>query len=186
METRNPASSKATLGFATSFLQTYLARDISIALHKQAQLTRATIKNKTRVSVAQFLRRGTNLSLSILPLFSESEPDFEFYAWLFMIDWVQGLREVVSFEGDEGAVTLISTLSPLSDLQANPSEVPTNVAYLVRGLMQYITWVMLCVACVVSFYILYVRGHVEAANMTAFSRVASLVWIGRPSFSFVQ
>ncbi|KAH9056181.1 hypothetical protein Ae201684P_021918 [Aphanomyces euteiches] len=180
METRNPASTKVNLILSTAFFKGYFPNDKYLVLHQQAQTVQALIANESRISIAQFLRRGSELSLSIFPLFNETEPDFDFFSWLYLFDWVQGQREVVSFEGGNSTVALMSSMTPFGGVEANPAEMPTNVAYLMRWLMQYITWVLLFVACIVCIYILRVRGHVEGSNMVSFTRVASLVWLGRP------
>ncbi|KAH9056033.1 hypothetical protein Ae201684P_021772 [Aphanomyces euteiches] len=180
MENRNPASTKGNLILSTAFFKAYFPNDIYLVLHQQAQIVQALIANETKISIVQFIRRGSELSLSMFALFNETEPDFDFFSWLYLFDWVQGQREVVSFEGDNSKVALISSSTPFTRVQANPAETPTNVAYLMRWFMQYITWVLLFVACIVCIYILRVRGHVKGSNMVSFTRVASLVWLGRP------
>ncbi|RHY34890.1 hypothetical protein DYB32_000579 [Aphanomyces invadans] len=158
--------------------------DVLNSLRHQAQQVKQTLRDDVAVTVVQYVvpRNGiaTNYSLARVNVFDESEADFELFAWLYMFDWVQGIREVVSFEGDATTITSMSTTTVNEELPVNPMEVPLNVAFYMRWLLQYITLVMLCVACVVCVYIVMLKGQVEAANMTSFSRVASLVWVGRP------
>ncbi|KAH9139337.1 hypothetical protein AeRB84_016360 [Aphanomyces euteiches] len=180
METRSPASTKAALQAYLVFFKKYFATERLSILYKQAQQVKADFLNNYRVSLLQFLRRGSTISLSTLPLFDPSEPEFEYYAWLYLFDWVDGVREVVSFQGENGAITAISTVRPLVEMQSNPAEIPSNVAFLTSWVLQYITLVLLFVVCVVLLYILGLQGQVEALNIVIFSRVDSLVWIGRP------
>ncbi|KAF0726628.1 hypothetical protein Ae201684P_020565 [Aphanomyces euteiches] len=77
-----------------------------------ARAAKNHILDVVNVSMVQFLAHGTNNSayiLSVVNVFNPSEADFEVYAWLFLFQWVEGLREVVSFEGDTDKLTAIST-----------------------------------------------------------------------------
>ncbi|KAH9073260.1 hypothetical protein Ae201684P_015077 [Aphanomyces euteiches] len=180
MDTRSPASTKVALQTYIPFLKKYLAPERFRVIYAQSQQVKADIWNNYRVSILQFIRRGSTISLSSFRIFEPSEPDFEFYAWAYIFDWAQGVREVVSFQGENGTLTALSTNRPLIETQANPTEIPSNVAYLMSWLLQYITGILVCVGCVVLLYILGLRGQVEAMNIISFSRVGSLVWIGRP------
>ncbi|KAF0708815.1 hypothetical protein As57867_006187, partial [Aphanomyces stellatus] len=44
-------------------------------------------------------------------LFNTSTPLFDFTSWCYLVDWVQGIREVATFDGDVTAITAISTPS---------------------------------------------------------------------------
>ncbi|RHY33469.1 hypothetical protein DYB32_001621 [Aphanomyces invadans] len=187
LEIRNPTSTLAVLHDSVDLLSTHLDRGTANTLHARAQTVKHVVRDDLRLAMVQFIRRGSNgpYSLSHMVLFNESDVDFDVYAWLYVFNWVQGVREVVSFEGDMGNLTLLSSATNLLDLAVNPMEVPSNVAYYIRYLVQYITLVMLCVAAVVCLCIVALRGRVEAVNMIVFSRLAGLVWIGR-SFLFVR
>ncbi|CAK4617600.1 unnamed protein product [Aphanomyces euteiches] len=127
--------------------------------------------------MVQFLAHGTNNSayiLSVVNVFNPSEADFEVYAWLFLFQWVEGLREVVLFEGDTDKLTAISTASSFVQVMANSMEIPTNLSFFRRVILQYVSGVMLLVACIVCGYILALQGRIEAKNMLSFSRVTAL------------
>ncbi|KAH9105130.1 hypothetical protein AeMF1_018951 [Aphanomyces euteiches] len=185
MDARSPGSTKVALETNVPFLKKYLAPDRANLLFTQAQQVKADVWNNYKVSMLQFLRRGSTITLSNLRIFDPSDADFEFFFWMYLFDWAQGVREVVSFQGENSTITAISTNRPFIETQPNPTEVPSNVAYLMSLLMQYITSVLLCVGGVVFVYILGLGGQVEAMNIISFSRVGSLVWIGR-SFIFVR
>ncbi|KAG9397889.1 hypothetical protein AC1031_016479 [Aphanomyces cochlioides] len=148
-----------------------------------ARAAKKHLLDVVNVSMVQFLAQGTNNSaynLSVVNVFDPSEADFEVYAWLFLFQWVEGLREVVSFEGDADKLTAISTASSFVQVMANSMEIPTNLSFFRRVILQYVSGIMLLVACIVCGYILALQGRIEAKNMLSFSRVTALVWLGRP------
>ncbi|KAF0720039.1 Aste57867_618 [Aphanomyces stellatus] len=177
-ERNNPLGTKVAIDQTWNFIQAFVPPSDQLQLQTQAQQTKIDIRDIS--SMIQFLFTGNTYSLSVINYFDPLEPEMELYAWLFMFEWVQGIREMVSFQGDAGTITSLSTTSTFIQMAVNPMEVPLNVAYYMRWFLQYITWVMLGVACLVCCYIAGLRGHIEASNMTSFSRVTSLVWIGRP------
>ncbi|CAK4618733.1 unnamed protein product [Aphanomyces euteiches] len=142
-----------------------------------ARAAKNHILDVVNVSMVQFLAHGTNNSayiLSVVNVFNPSEADFEVYAWLFLFQWVEGLREVVLFEGDTDKLTAISTASSFVQVMANSMEIPTNLSFFRRVILQYVSGVMLLVACIVCGYILALQGRIEAKNMLSFSRVTAL------------
>ncbi|EQC26768.1 hypothetical protein SDRG_15418 [Saprolegnia diclina VS20] len=120
------------------------------------------------------------LTLQRVNLLDATESDFGFFAWLFLYDWVLGVREVVSFQGDNGVLTLLTdSQSPLS--QATQAwEVPGNIAQYLHSGVLYVTGVMIAVASLAFVYILVLRGHFEGWNMLELGRVGGIVWVGRP------
>ncbi|KDO29410.1 hypothetical protein SPRG_05947 [Saprolegnia parasitica CBS 223.65] len=116
--------------------------------------------------------------LAHLPLFHAS--DFDIYAWLFLSDWVLGLREVVSFQGDSNTLTHLSDLQQPMAEQIGSWQLSTNNALYTRAGVLYITCVLLGVAVIVTCYILASRGAFEWLNMFELSRVGGIVWVGRP------
>ncbi|KAH9087899.1 hypothetical protein LEN26_019773 [Aphanomyces euteiches] len=128
-------------------------------------------------------RRNSPISISTPRLFDDI--DFEIFAWIMLFEWTQGFREVVTFEGDVGQLTLMSTLYTPSTSPANAIEVPLNMALYVHRVMQYCTLVLLGVAAVAGVYIIHSRSYVQGLNLFSFNRVARLVWLGRPT-AFVR
>ncbi|KAF0720108.1 Aste57867_550 [Aphanomyces stellatus] len=176
----DPASSRLflqqTLVIVTLFVPPAQAQTFQALAHN----VKVDIRDNINVSLIQYLYDGTRYRLSATNFFDLTESDFELYAWLFMFDWVQGIREVVTFQGDVGSLTSLSTSTTFVETTVNPMEVPLHLAIYMRWFLQYITWIMLGVASLVCLYIIGLRGQIEAANMISFSRVTSLVWIGRP------
>ncbi|KAF0682798.1 Aste57867_25097 [Aphanomyces stellatus] len=109
-----------------------------------------------------------------------TDVDFELFSWLHVFDWVQGTREAVTFRGDMGSFTTLSNVYNSIDSPSDPMEVPLNVALYLHRVIQYFTFVLICVATIMGLYILSSHGHIEGLNMFSFNRVGGLVWLGRP------
>ncbi|KAH9185567.1 hypothetical protein AeNC1_012452, partial [Aphanomyces euteiches] len=178
-EFRNPSSTLAQVQNVRAFLQTYLRPSDASALLAQAQLVKFIVRDQIQIDNVQYIG-GIPTSIGRVRFFDPTEVDLEFFTWLAVFDWAKGIREVVSFQGDNGTITALSSLSNLNQMTVNPREVPVNISLYMRRLLQYFTGVMLSVACIVCLYIIGLKGQIEASNMLVFSRVASIVWIGRP------
>ncbi|KAF0726615.1 hypothetical protein Ae201684_015236 [Aphanomyces euteiches] len=181
-EVQAPAGMLPAVTAAAAFLQKYFPPAAAKELQVQSESVKAYIRDQIQVEMMQYTvpDNSTDYTLSHINYFDPGESDFEFFAWLYMFDWVQGVREVVTFQGDKNKLTLLSSSTNFIEMPGNPMEIPVNISYYMRLLLQYITWIMLCVACIVCCYILGLKARIEAANMTSFSRVTALVWIGRP------
>ncbi|KAG9397901.1 hypothetical protein AC1031_016490 [Aphanomyces cochlioides] len=181
-EVQAPAGMLQAVTAATAFLQKYFPPAAAKDLQVQSESVKAYIRDQIQVEMMQYTvpDNSTDYALSHINYFDPGESDFELFAWLYMFDWVQGVREAVTFQGDKNKLTLLSSSTNFIEMPGNPMEIPVNKSYYMRLLLQYITWIMLCVACIVCFYILGLKARIEAANMTSFSRVTALVWIGRP------
>ncbi|CAK4187628.1 unnamed protein product, partial [Aphanomyces euteiches] len=132
------------------------------------------------INLFQYISREHNSMISISTPGLFDDLDFEFFGWVMLFEWVQGLREVVSFQGDIGAITLLSTKYGLTVSPADAMEVPLNLALYVHRVVQYFTFVLMCVAVIVVKYIIHSRGYIQGLNLFSFNRVAGLVWLGRP------
>ncbi|KAF0692921.1 Aste57867_16057 [Aphanomyces stellatus] len=176
------------LANATTMLARYLTPGAIANLRSLAVPVEVLIRDRLNVTMVQFvtdapggvLDATSNFTLSAVNLFSDVRLGFA--AWLYLIDWVEGRREVVTLVGDAGDVAL-TTMSdhamPLAS-PANPREIPTSFSFYAFRLSQYITGVLIGVACLVCLYIVTSVGHIEGANMFTFNPVAGLTWVGRP------
>ncbi|KAG9398690.1 hypothetical protein AC1031_014474 [Aphanomyces cochlioides] len=160
-----------------SFIEHHItSQDEMKAIYATAQHIRAL---DVHVQLFQYISRDNlPISLSTPGLFDDT--DFEFFAWVMLFEWVRGLREVVTFQGDIGSLTLLSTRYSLMMTPAEGIEVPLNLALYVHHLVQYFTIVLLCVAIIVLLYFIHSRGYIQGLNLFSFNRVAGLVWLGRP------
>ncbi|KAF0694286.1 Aste57867_14834 [Aphanomyces stellatus] len=174
------ASLTHTLWFLDSFLQRTTF---------SASVTAANVAvTQVGVEVAQFggdVDPSVPLTLHRMNVLDPSQREFTYFAWLFLLDWAQGFREAVSFEGDMGTMAILTEyLSPTTQ-QVNFGENTTNLSFYLRSVVLYVTYAMLGLASLTLVYIFICRGHVELRNLLFLERVGGIVWIGRP-FLFMR
>ncbi|KAF0698935.1 Aste57867_10470 [Aphanomyces stellatus] len=143
--------------------------------------TKAAIRDDLTLEFVQYLSTdGSTYFLSRVNYFAPTEPDFQFFSWLYLFEWAEGKREVVSMQGSRDTLTSMSTTKPLTQKLANATEIPRNVGTFFYAVIFYITAVLFGVGCLVILYIVYSRGYVDGINIMSFNYVAGHVWIGRP------
>ncbi|OQR92404.1 hypothetical protein ACHHYP_03752 [Achlya hypogyna] len=177
----------ALLTAATAFLEAFLPQDNRTSLLALAATAQYAVATTHNVSYAQYVTfndtvNGTATTgpmVLVTTNFFPSGP-LEYFSWLYLAEWVQGIREVVTFEGTVGTLTTISGRNAVATAPVNGMEIPVNVAVYFQRVVQYITVVLAFVAILTCLYILSSRGYIEAANLLVVNRVAGLVWIGRP------
>ncbi|OQS03803.1 hypothetical protein THRCLA_21061 [Thraustotheca clavata] len=101
-------------------------------------------------------------------------------AWHALYDWMIGVREVVSFQGDNGNITLLGNTMNTYAQPVDVSQLPTVFALFAQRGVQYVTYVIIALASITSAYISFSRGHVEGMNLFKVSSVGGIIWIGRP------
>ncbi|OQR84616.1 hypothetical protein ACHHYP_13105 [Achlya hypogyna] len=178
LDTASSSFCPADMLEAAEYVQTFLP-----AAAADTAGIRSTISaiQAQHVQLLQFMRRNASapLTLESYELLA-SEDNFAYMAWMFLCDWVNGYREVVRFEGDMGAVTVLGDLLLPAQQGVRPFEIPTSGATYARAAVQYITVVVILVAGLTSLYIVTSRGHIEGRNMFSLGSVGGVVWIGRP------
>ncbi|KAF0692350.1 Aste57867_16567 [Aphanomyces stellatus] len=142
------------------------------------------------VEIAQYVAWGefdeygpyfqSNPWLERVNIFDPIEANFSYFSWGYLYDWVYGNREVVSFEGNKGNFTVISTSSNALKFTPDELEVPQSVIVYFRYAILYVTGVIFTVAMFASVYIVSNNSHIEGLNMFEINRVAGIVWVGRP------
>ncbi|KAF0690716.1 Aste57867_17911 [Aphanomyces stellatus] len=168
------------INVTSNFIMTTMTTDQQRQFDSAVQTVKSLIRDSIRLELVHYVGTvdGTDITLSHVNLFSDA--DFELFAWLYLFEWVEGKREVVTFQGDISAITTLSTTQLLDVRSINAQEIPRNVsAYLLR-VVQYITLVLFGVGCLACLYILQSRGYVEGLHMLSFNFVAGHVWVGRP------
>ncbi|KAH9193754.1 hypothetical protein AeNC1_004267 [Aphanomyces euteiches] len=118
-------------------------------------------------------------------IFDPAYPSFHFMAWILAFEWVSALREVISFQGDIDSITVMSSPNYSVDSLVNPLEIPVNVARYTRYVCLYVTCIVICVATLVTIYLIFNKGQVEGSNLYFINRVTGIIWIGRP-FLFIR
>ncbi|KAF0696677.1 Aste57867_12582 [Aphanomyces stellatus] len=110
---------------------------------------------------------------------SYSDP-WTFYGWVMVYEWLVGQREVYSFDGDEGSVTLMSQAHPSFTMAANALELPQNACTYISFVSVYVTFVLCSVGLLVLMYAVAVGFDFDGVNLFQFNRVVGSVWVDRP------
>ncbi|KAF0692348.1 Aste57867_16569 [Aphanomyces stellatus] len=163
-----------------AFVRTYMAANVA---GLNATLVRANAA--VRPLNLEFMQYGSPDMLSPLMLdrllvFNPRDNSFDFFAWIFVVEWSLGLREGVQFEGDHGTLAVLSEPLPYLQQEVNKAEFPTSSAFYMRNAVLYITGMMLTMFTIVIVYTVLSRGHIEVLNLLCFQRIGAIVWVGRP------
>ncbi|KAF0696424.1 Aste57867_12842 [Aphanomyces stellatus] len=78
------------------------------------------------ISLMQYVSQNDLYSVLYKPLLDTKDPNWSFYGWLHLLDWLQGTREVVSFEGDANTFVLVSKQYEPDSFIADPLQTPTR------------------------------------------------------------
>ncbi|KAF0711724.1 hypothetical protein As57867_005103, partial [Aphanomyces stellatus] len=175
------ASALVAINVTTAFMIEYMTPVELTQFKDAAEAVKATTRDDIELEVIEYLTYDdVHYNLSCVNVFSPAEPDFEFFTWFYLFDWVEGKREVVSFQGDLDTITTLSTIQNFDRRSINPDEIPRNVSLYFLAIIQYISIVLCGVGCAACVYIVASHGYIEGINMMSFSLVAGHVWIGRP------
>ncbi|KAF0709218.1 hypothetical protein As57867_006031, partial [Aphanomyces stellatus] len=168
-----------TLNSSTTFLADHFYENELGQFDADVAPVQAAIRDTVQLEFVQFLRlRGAGpYVFSHVNVFAATEPDLAFFTWLYLFDWVQGTREVISLVGDMGTITTISTFQNVVQHPTNAFEIQTHSSLYLYSLIVYITALLVAVGVVVIVYILVARGYVEGTNIVSFNYVAGHVWI---------
>ncbi|KAF0689943.1 Aste57867_18636 [Aphanomyces stellatus] len=134
------------------------------------------------VALVQFVDDATSSSLQLvsLRLLSTPTPHGELMSWLYLFEWVTGTREVVSFEGDVGALTVLSAAATPTTVSLDRYTTPANLALYARAVLAYVSIVLVVVLALTVAAMCASYGYVEASNLYLFNRVAGIAYVGRP------
>ncbi|KAF0715649.1 Aste57867_3276 [Aphanomyces stellatus] len=113
-------------------------------------------------------------------LVDPSDAAWSFYGWLHLLDWVQGTREVVSFQGDAATFVLVSKPYAPQSFVVDPLQIPTRFSYLVGVLLWCMTGISALVLAVAMLWALLAHGEFSGLNLIFFRPVVGVVWMGRP------
>ncbi|KAH9121531.1 hypothetical protein LEN26_010620 [Aphanomyces euteiches] len=142
-----------------------------------------TETSKLELSIIQFAVNSSDFSnvfLNQTILGGQAASHWDFFGWMYVYDWVQGYREVVSFEGDANIIPLMSDkYDPIID-EAQKLEIPNNACRYLWGVTVVVTAVLVSVGFLVGIYTLLLRGRIVGRNLFQFNRVVGAVWVSRP------
>ncbi|KAF0684441.1 Aste57867_23582 [Aphanomyces stellatus] len=179
-EVQQPLQCARTLNATAAFIQTYISASQRSTIATLAQQVKANLQSSIDIHISQYMLENQSVVLGHASLMDPMDLQYEYFGWLYLFDWISGVREVVTFQGDVGSLTLLTGFTPMLIGTVNGMEIPVNASFYIRSFIQYVTFVLFCVACFVGCIILSSRGYVEGSNMFIFNRVAGLVWVGRP------
>ncbi|KDO18157.1 hypothetical protein SPRG_16432 [Saprolegnia parasitica CBS 223.65] len=167
------AECEATLTAVTQWTSTMAP------LHIPSQSVAMDALVALNISLMQYgyLDATSPLALFTTPILDEN---FVFFGSMFVLEWLRGERDVVTFTGDNGSLTLLSDLVIEAVEPVEAAELSSTFALYAHATVQYITYVMAGLAAVAGVYIVVSRGRIEGLNMLELSRVGGIVWVGRP------
>ncbi|KAF0693778.1 Aste57867_15277 [Aphanomyces stellatus] len=149
----------------------------SVALAMQAQVRATTTAiHALNVGLMQYASNAAATNWSILhePMLDDA---MAFFGWAMLYDWIQGTREVVSFQGDVGTIVLMSTRDVPQLFPSSTSIVKAASKYIFE-LVQYVTTLLGVVGGLCATAAIFATVH--APNLVWFNRVGGSIWIGRP------
>ncbi|KAF0687574.1 Aste57867_20693 [Aphanomyces stellatus] len=163
---------------SVDFVDTFMAS----SLPSLAPLITAStnVVHALNIELVQFGQLDSTSPVLLYRMEILDQVDFVCFAWNMLGDWVMGTREVVSFQGDVGTLTVLTDQLSQFQGQVNVAEIPTTLAFYLRNTVYYITGAMIGIASIMLLYVLVSRGMVEVTNCLELQRVGALVWIGRP------
>ncbi|KAF0711396.1 hypothetical protein As57867_005281, partial [Aphanomyces stellatus] len=171
----------AVLNTTLGFLKDYFAPMELAQFDALSHDVQATLRDTIGLELMQYWSSDdVNYNLTRVNIFDPTESDWHFFSWFYLFEWVEGKREVVSFQGDLGTITTLSSVQNLDERPVNAQEIPHNVSTYFLVAIEYITVVLFAVGCLVVVSIVASHGYIEGTNMFSFGLVAGHVWVGRP------
>ncbi|EQC27340.1 hypothetical protein SDRG_14864 [Saprolegnia diclina VS20] len=96
-------------------------------------------------------------------------------------EWVNGYREVVSFQGDVATFNLMSERIEPIPFRAKTIEVPKSTCKYLYVVAITTSVVLVGVACITAAYaLLQPTPYADGSHLFMYNRVAGSVWVGRP------
>ncbi|KAH9192352.1 hypothetical protein AeNC1_005666, partial [Aphanomyces euteiches] len=126
-----------------------------------------------------------NTSMTLLKQAILSNDAWSFFGWIALYDWVDGTREVLNFEGDNGNITIMSARTALISMAANSLELPESACLYFWGAALYVTGLSIVVSSLLLVYGTRHHSYSDGHNLFYFNRVFGSAWVGRP-FCFIR
>ncbi|KAF0695744.1 hypothetical protein As57867_013405, partial [Aphanomyces stellatus] len=155
-----------------------LFRPVSVTISDNIPAA-TTAVNTLNIGMMQFASNvdGTNWTLLFEPVLED--PRWAIYGWSFLYDWVEGKREVVSFEGEGTSIVLISSAdAPL--VFPSSTNKPTSATQYIYYFVVYTSALLALVACMCFSFAAFAKFQIHGPNLFWFNRVVGSVWLGRP------
>ncbi|KAG9398805.1 hypothetical protein AC1031_014122 [Aphanomyces cochlioides] len=101
---------------------------------------------------------------------------WDLYGWIYMYEWAETSREVLSFEGDANVLPLISNKYDSIVNQAQGLEVTKSACQYLWVISVVVSTILLFVGFIITFYCLFLRFRIVGRNLFQFNRVVGPVW----------
>ncbi|KAF0699896.1 Aste57867_9554 [Aphanomyces stellatus] len=173
------ASCPANYATVAAFLTTYSSTFASLRPLASTMYRDVLPLNVTFLQYVQVTGPTPSVQLYTINLLEPRDRPWNFYGWLMLFEWANGMREVVSFQGDAGTITTISEATAPFQMAPDPSVITQTFSYFFEQCLLYISVVLIAVAGVVMLYTLHIHGRIEGLNLFELNRVVGMVWIGR-------
>ncbi|KAF0682431.1 Aste57867_25444 [Aphanomyces stellatus] len=175
--TINPSSCIAGFEVAQILASTYMSSTSLDSLYQQARdIALLNIK------VVQYAQRNASTAIELLqiPVVDSGDLSFELVDWIMLTEWVIGVREAISIQGDVGTLNVLASGTSTTAYTPNPLEIPANVSYYCQLCIQYTTAVVFLNTFFAIVFAIACWGHIEGVNMFEINRVGGIVWVDRP------
>ncbi|OQS03117.1 hypothetical protein THRCLA_04573 [Thraustotheca clavata] len=170
-----------TVAYIENFVQPILTNDvitkISLALQEIEQL------NVSRIQYLSY-NAWAQTKLFHIKILDSNDRALQFHGWCLIFEWVVGDREVVSFAGDNGDITVMSAAAHSFSMDTDPNAIPRSFSYVSQYSVQYVTVTLIGVSCWVVLWTIYHNGYMESKNLFCVNRIVGMSWIGRPLIFF--
>ncbi|OQR93633.1 hypothetical protein ACHHYP_02398, partial [Achlya hypogyna] len=161
---------------ATAFLTSLELSTLD--LESAVDAAAAAIK-ASNVGFMQFGFRNGSYTLLRQPLLEVNNTAWSALGWCFLVEWAQGTREVMAFEGDVATLVLISSAYSGQAYVTSDRPMPDATAAIYYAVV--VTTVLLgTVGVFTVIYAFHINYHVTGRNLFFFNRIVGSVWIGRP------
>ncbi|OQR90187.1 hypothetical protein THRCLA_22577 [Thraustotheca clavata] len=101
--------------------------------------------------------------------------EWNFYGWTMLFDWAQGRREVISMEGDNGTITIISETFSTESMNLSKSSL-SHASRIVFYILIYFSAVLVAIGFICTF----ASYRCQLESLFFFNRIAGSTWVGRP------
>ncbi|KAF0689949.1 Aste57867_18642 [Aphanomyces stellatus] len=149
-----------------------------LSIYRQCQCNAVECSIANGIELIQFINNDTWYLLRH-PVVGNSS--WAAFGWSMVYVWLQGNREGVAFEGDNGALTLTSKRYEFIPFPAQASDVPRTMGFYLWFITLYTSLTLTLVRCLCLVYGFVFRFECCGQSMVYFNRIVGCVWVGRPA-----
>ncbi|EQC27352.1 hypothetical protein SDRG_14875 [Saprolegnia diclina VS20] len=134
------------------------------------------------IELFQYGSPSTNESLSLqrMSLLNLEDPNYDLFAFAYLLEWVACDRDVLQFQGDNLSLTLLSEKTTPITQAIYAAELPSALAAYAQSANMFVTSLLLLLALVITLYIGLAHGYMERRNVLKLNRIGAMSYVGRP------